>query len=317
MTTADLLKRERSQMVKRLANTLGFQYCGVSEATQLDDEARQLELWLNRSMHGKMSYMERHFDKRIDPRKLVPGAKSVVSLLFNYACEPIKQTEDVPQISRYAYGEDYHHVIKAKLFELVERINEEVGEVHGRVFVDSAPVMDKAWAKKSGLGWIGKNSNLITRNSGSWFFIAEMIIDLELEADGAIKDYCGSCTRCIEACPTEAISPYVVDGSKCISYLTIELREAIPEGFKGKLENWTFGCDICQEVCPWNRFAKPHHEPAFAPHPALAEMNKQDWRELTEETFGRLFGKSAVQRAGYEGLMRTIRFLDDDGNQSV
>lgn len=262
-------------------------------------------------MHGSMSYMERNFDKRIDPRKLVPGAKSVISLLFNYAIEPIRQNADAPKISRYAYGEDYHHVIKQRLFEFVNCIQAEIGEVQGRVFVDSAPVMDKAWAKKSGLGWIGKNTNLITRDAGSWFFIAELILDLELKADGLIKDYCGSCTRCIDACPTEAITPYSVDGSKCISYLTIELKDSIPQSFKGKLDNWMFGCDVCQEVCPWNRFAKKHEIQEFKPNDSLSEMTRFDWMELTEETFGKLFGKSAVQRTGFQGLKRTLRFLDN------
>ncbi len=284
-------------------------YCGISKADFLEEEAPRLERWLNQNMHGKMHYMENHFDKRLDPRLLVDGAKTVVSLLLNYFPEE-QQKEDTYKISKYAYGTDYHFVIKDKLKDLLAYVNEEIGEVGGRCFVDSAPVLDKAWAKKSGLGWIGKNSNLITPQVGSFYFIAELIIDLELEPDGPIKDYCGSCTRCIDACPTDAIvEPYVVDGSKCISYFTIELKGQIPQDVNGKFGNWIFGCDICQDVCPWNRFSKPHKEPAFEPDPLLKDLSKSDWQELTQEVFSQLFKKSAVKRTGFQGLERNIRFV--------
>lgn len=311
MTTDEIKAQKNTVVVKQLAKEFGFMYCGVSKAEQLQEEAKNLEQWLNNGMHGKMHYMENHFDKRIDPRILVPGAKSVVSLLFNYY-NPEKQADpESPKISSYAYGEDYHFVIKEKLQALIESIRKEIGDVDGRVFVDSAPVMDKAWAVKSGLGWMGKNTNLITKNSGSWFFIAEMIIDLPLIADGPIKDYCGSCTRCIDACPTSAITPYQVDGSKCISYFTIELKEAIPPSLKGSFDNWMFGCDVCQQVCPWNRFAKKHNEPKLLPENGLLEMQKSDWTELSQEVFSKLFSKSAFKRTGYLGLIRNIEFLED------
>lgn len=292
-------------------------FCGVSKAEFLEEEAPRLENWLNQNMHGKMHYMENHFDKRLDPRLLVEGAKSVVSLLLNYFPEEQQPTnESTLKVSKYAYGTDYHFVIKDKLKELLHYINEEIGEVGGRCFVDSAPVLDKAWAKKSGLGWIGKNSNLITPQVGSFYFIAELIIDIELEYDGPIKDYCGSCTRCIDACPTDAIvDPYKVDGSKCISYFTIELKDQLPQEMNGKFGNWIFGCDICQDVCPWNRFSKPHTEKAFAPHPALHSMNKNDWQELTHEVFSQLFKKSAVKRTGYNGLMRNVQFILDNSQE--
>ena len=285
-------------------------YCGISKAEFLEEEAPRLENWLKRHMHGQMHYMENYFDKRLDPRLLVDGAKSVVSLLLNYYPEE-KLPEDTFQISKYAYGHDYHFVIKDKLKELLNYIQEAIGEVGGRAFVDSAPVLDKAWAKKSGLGWVGKNSNLITPQVGSFYFIAELIIDLELEYDGPIKDYCGTCTKCMDACPTDAIAePYVVDGSKCISYFTIELKEQIPQEVAGKFGNWIFGCDICQDVCPWNRFAKPHKEPAFTPHPDMKEFSQKDWQEITEEVFREVFRKSAVKRTGYNGLLRNITFLN-------
>lgn len=288
-------------------------YCGISKADFLEEEAPRLESWLKQNMHGQMHYMENHFDKRLDPRLLVEGAKSVVSLLLNYYPEKENQQsgEDTYKVSKYAYGTDYHFVIKDKLKTLLNYINEEVGEVGGRCFVDSAPVLDKAWAKKSGLGWVGKNSNLIAPQVGSFFFIAELIIDLDLEYDGPIKDYCGSCTRCLDACPTDAIvAPYVVDGSKCISYFTIELKDQLPQEMNRKFGNWIFGCDICQDVCPWNRFSKPHQEPAFEPHPQLKEMKKSDWEEITQEVFAQLFKKSAVKRTGYNGLLRNIRFVE-------
>ena len=270
-----------TKLIKDKAKDLGFFFCGISKADFLKEEAPRLEKWLSDGRNGKMDYMQKHFDKRLDPRLLVDDAKSVVSLLLNYYPNDAQLDPDAPKLSKYAYGEDYHFVIKDKLKELFNFIQEEVGEVGGRVFVDSAPVMDKAWAKKSGLGWIGKNSNLINPKNGSFFFIAELILDLELTEDGPMKDYCGTCTRCIDACPTDAIvEPYVVDGSKCISYLTIELKDQIiPSEFKGKMENWMFGCDICQDVCPWNRFSKPHSESKFNPHDQLLKMSKADWEE--------------------------------------
>ncbi|TXK44937.1 tRNA epoxyqueuosine(34) reductase QueG [Pontibacter qinzhouensis] len=305
-----MTKDQHTYLIKQKAQELGFMYCGVSKAEFLEEEAPRLERWLNQNMHGQMRYMENHFDKRLDPRLLVDGAKSVVSLLLNYFPEEKQQEEDNYKISKYAYGTDYHFVIKDKLKELLHFINDEIGEVGGRCFVDSAPVMDKAWAKKSGLGWVGKNSNLITPQVGSFYFIAELIIDLELTYDGPIKDYCGSCTRCLDACPTDAIiAPYVVDGSKCISYFTIELKDQLPQEMNGKFGNWVFGCDICQDVCPWNRFSKPHQEAAFAPHPDLQHLKKADWQELTHEVFSQLFRKSAIKRAGYNGLLRNIKFV--------
>lgn len=285
-------------------------FCGVSRAEFLEEEAPRLEQWLEANMHGNMRYMENHFDKRLDPRLLVDGAKSVVSLALNYFPKET-QTPDSYKLSKYAYGEDYHFVIKWKLKELMKFIQAEIGEVDGRVFVDSAPVLDRAWAKKSGLGWIGKNGNLINKQAGSFFFLAELIIDLELEPDGPVKDFCGTCTACIDECPTDAIpQPYVVDGSKCISYLTIELKdEIIPKEFRGKMEDWMFGCDICQDVCPWNRFSAPHNEPLLSPKPNLLGLNKQDWEDLTEEVFRDLFKNSAVKRTKFDGLKRNIEFL--------
>jgi epoxyqueuosine reductase len=301
----------RTSLIKQKALDLGFSFCGISIADFLNDEAKNLENWLANSYNGKMDYMNNHFDKRLDPRLLVDDAKSVVSLLLNYFPAEIQTIDSEVKISKYAYGEDYHNVIKDKLKELFEFIQSEIGEVGGRVFVDSAPVMDKAWAKKSGLGWVGKNSNLIHPKHGSYFFIAELILDLELTPDGPIKDYCGTCTRCIDACPTDAIvSPYVVDGSKCISYLTIELKDAIlPNEFKGKMENWMFGCDICQDVCPWNRFSKPTSVASFSPHENLLKMSKVDWMDLTEDVFRELFRNSAVKRTKFSGLKRNIDFL--------
>ena len=299
-----------NNLIRDEATRLGFSFIGFAKARQLDKEARQLEQWLNQGYHGEMHYMENHFEKRIDPTKLVPGAKSVVVLMHNYFPKE-KQNENAPKIARYAYGEDYHFVLKRKLKDLLLFINENIGEVHGRCFVDSAPVLERDWAKYAGVGWTGKNTLLINPKAGSYFFLAELIIDLELEPDSPMKDYCGTCTRCIDACPTDAISPegYLLDGGKCISYLTIELKNAIPESFKGKMENWMFGCDICQEVCPWNRFSKPHQEPAFKPHPDLLEMEKQEWEEITEEVFQKLLKKSAVKRTKFKGLKRNIEFL--------
>ena len=301
--------RIHTAFLKQQAARLGFQFCGVSEAAFLEQEAPRLENWLKNGQHGQMAYMENHFDKRLDPRLLVPGAKSVVSLGYNYH-HPAKQTAGTPKVSQYAYGEDYHFVVRDKLRELLSVLRDEIGDIDGRVFVDSAPVLEKAWAAQSGTGWVGKHSNLLTREQGSYFFLAELITDLELEPDGPIKDYCGTCTRCIDACPTDAITPYQVDGSRCISYFTIELKDAIPADMRGKFDNWMFGCDICQEVCPWNRFSKPHQEPRFDPHPDLLQLEAGDWRELTQEVFGTLFRKSAVKRTGFEGLRRNIAFLD-------
>ncbi len=275
----------------------------------MEEEAPRLENWLNKNMNGEMTYMENYFDKRLDPTVLVPDSKSVISLLLNYF--PLEtQPSDTYKISKYAYGTDYHFVIKDKLKQLMQFISEEIGEVHGRAFVDSAPVLDKAWAAKSGLGWIGKHSNLLTKQLGSFYFIAELIVDLDLEYDTPVTDHCGSCTACIDACPTNAIvADRVVDGSKCISYFTIELKNEIPTSQKGNFEDWMFGCDICQDVCPWNRFSKPHSEPLFNPHPELLSMTKKDWEEITEEVFQQLFKKSAVKRTKFSGLKRNIEFL--------
>ena len=301
-----------TNLIKTEAKRLGFLSCGISKAEFLETEAPRLEKWLNKNMHGEMQYMENHFDKRLDPTKLVESSKSVVSLLLNYFPSETQKDITAPKISKYAYGTDYHFVIKDKLKQLLHFIQDEIGDVHGRAFVDSAPVLDKAWAAKSGLGWIGKHSNLLTQQVGSFYFIAELIIDLELDYDKSVTDHCGTCTACIDVCPTQAITePYVVDGSKCISYFTIELKENIPTEFKGQLDNWMFGCDVCQDVCPWNKFSKPHREPLFNPHPELLEMTKQDWEEVTEETFKKVFQKSAVKRTKYSGLIRNIKFLKE------
>jgi epoxyqueuosine reductase len=303
-------KSKYTRLIKDKAKELGFFYTGVSKADFLEEEAGQLEDWLKNGKHGEMTYMENHFDKRLDPRILVDGAKSVVSLLLNYFPEASEQQEGAPKISKYAYGEDYHFVIKDKLKALFQFIQDEIGEVGGRVFVDSAPVMDKAWARRSGLGWMGKNANIIHPKHGSFFFIAELIIDLELEEDGPIKDYCGTCTKCIDACPTDAIvAPYKIDGSKCISYLTIELKDQIPSEFKGKMDNWMFGCDICQDVCPWNRFSKPHNQAEFNPHDQLLRMSKSEWEDISEELFREVFKKSPVKRTKYDGLKKNIKFI--------
>ncbi|MDT0555238.1 tRNA epoxyqueuosine(34) reductase QueG [Patiriisocius hiemis] len=302
-------KSKNTQLIKTEANRLGFLSCGISKADFLEEEAPRLEKWLNKNMHGEMSYMENHFDKRLDPTKLVEGSKSVVSLLLNYFPTE-EQRNDSYKISKYAYGTDYHFVIKDKLKNLLNYIQEEIGNVHGRAFVDSAPVLDKAWAAKSGLGWMGKHSNLLTKQVGSFYFIAELIIDLELEYDTPVTDHCGACTACIDACPTQAIvEPYVVDGSKCISYFTIELKDAIPTQVKGQFDDWMFGCDVCQDVCPWNRFSTSHKEPLFNPNPKLLEMSKKDWEEITEEVFAEIFKKSAVKRTKFSGLTRNIKFL--------
>ena len=299
-----------THLIKTEAKRLGFLSCGISKTEFLEVEAPRLEKWLNNNMHGKMQYMENHFDKRLDPTRLVQGSKSVISLLLNYFPAHEQEYETAPKISKYAYGTDYHFVIKDKLKSLLNYIQEEIGEVHGRAFVDSAPVLDKAWAAKSGLGWIGKHSNLLTQQVGSFYFIAELIIDLDLAYNNPVTDHCGSCTACIDACPTQAIvEPYTVDGSKCISYFTIELKNEIPTSVKGQFDNWMFGCDICQDICPWNRFSKPHNEPLFDPHPELLSMTKKDWEEITEDVFKKIFKKSAVKRTKFSGLKRNIEFL--------
>ncbi|WP_291116105.1 tRNA epoxyqueuosine(34) reductase QueG [Flavobacterium sp. UBA6135] len=302
-------KENHTKLIKQEAIRLGFLSCGISKAGFLEEEAPRLEKWLNNNMNGQMSYMENHFDKRLNPTLLVDGAKSVISLLLNYYPSEF-QNEDSYKISKYAYGQDYHFVIKEKLKELLHFIQTEIGEVSGRAFVDSAPVLDKAWAAKSGLGWMGKNTNLITQKVGSFYFIAELIVDLQLEYDTPTTDHCGSCTACIDACPTEAIvAPYVVDGSKCISYFTIELKENIPTEMKGKFDDWVFGCDVCQDVCPWNRFSKSHNEPLFQASPELLSFTKKDWEEITEEVFKEVFRNSAVKRTKLEGLRRNVAFL--------
>lgn len=299
---------KHTKIVKDTAKRLGFDFCGISKADFLEEEAPRLENWLNQNHHGEMAYMANHFDKRLDPRKLVDGAKSVVSLLLNYT--PEKEIESKYKISKYAYGRDYHKTIPKKLKQFLFELKEQIGDINGRAFTDSAPVMDKIWAAKSGLGWQGKHSNLITRKNGSFFFIAELIIDLELTPDSPIGDFCGTCTKCIDACPTDAIiDPYKVDGSKCISYYTIELKNKIPEDAKGKFENWVFGCDICQDVCPWNRFAKPHSTPDFLPKNELLELSAHDFIDITEETFEKVFNGTPIRRTGYQGLIRNLDFV--------
>lgn len=283
--------------------------CGISKAGFLEEEAPRLEAWLNQNRHGQMQYMENHFDKRLDPTKLVEGSKSVISLLLNYYPQQL-QRDDSYKISKYAYGTDYHFVIKDKLKELLHCIQETVGDVHGRAFVDSAPVLDKAWAAKSGLGWIGKHSNLLSKQAGSFYFIAELIVDLDLDYDTPVTDHCGSCTACIDACPTQAIvEPYKVDGSKCISYFTIELKNEIPSSVSGQFDDWMFGCDVCQDVCPWNRFSKAHKEPLFDPNAQVLSNSKKDWEEVTKEVFSEIFKKSPLKRTKFEGLRRNIEFL--------
>lgn len=304
MTIEDLKSDKWAKLIKQLALEQGWLACGISKAEELTEDARRLDTWLNQGMHGEMGYMERHFDLRVDPRKLVPGAKSVVSLLYNYSPpESLAQENDAPKVAKYAWGSDYHYVLKPKLKTLMALLQAEVGAVEGRVFVDSAPVLERAWAAKSGLGWIGKNGNLLTKQVGSFYFLAELIIDLNLTPDGPTTDHCGRCTACIDACPTEAIvAPTAIDSRKCISYLTIELKEALPTEWLGKMDGWAFGCDVCQDVCPWNRFSKPHSEPAFGPNTELLGMNNRDWVEMTAEVFGKVFKGSAVKRAGLDKL---------------
>lgn len=304
-------------LIKDRARELGFNYCGISKAEKLDEDARRLETWLNKGMHGKMKYMENYFDMRVDPTKIVPGAKSVISLLYNYYNDQTFLDKEEPKISKYAFGTDYHFVMKEKLYQLMQFIQMKIGEVHGRVFVDSGPVLERTWAAKSGVGWVGKNGNLLNKESGSFYFLAEIILDLELDYDSPINDYCGTCTACIDACPTDALLPgKVVDGSKCISYFTIELREEIPAEVKGKFEGWMFGCDICQDVCPWNRFAKQHHEQQFLPSQELLNMQKNDWEELTEEVFRKVFRDSPLKRAKFEGVKRNLAFIRNSSSHT-
>ena len=300
-----------SQLIKSKASAFGFQSCGISKADFLEEEAPRLENWLKNNFNGEMRYMENHFDKRLDPRLLVEGSKSVISLSYNYFPEEL-QTNSNFKLSKYAYGEDYHEVIKEKLRSLVAELQEEIGEFAFRVFVDSAPVLEKAWAKKSGIGWVGKNSNLITKKNGSFYFLAEIICDLDLVQDSPVADHCGSCTKCIDACPTKAIiSNKIIDGSKCISYATIELKDQIPDFFKDKMEDWMFGCDICQDVCPWNRFSAPTLEEKFRPNSEIKNFTKQEWKDITQEIFSSVFRKSAVKRTKFTGLKRNLNFLSE------
>ena len=302
-------KQNLTNFIKSKSIDLGFISCGISRADFLEDEAANLENWLKNEMHGEMSYMERNFDLRLDPRKILDGAKSVISLTYNYYTDKL-QADDNFKISKYAFGTDYHLVIREKLKSLLFLIREKVGDINGRVFVDSAPILERAWAKKSGLGWVGKNTNLISKNVGSFFFLCEIIVDFELDYDHVTTDHCGTCTACIDACPTNAIvEPYKVDGSKCISYLTIELKENMPEYAKDSYDNWIFGCDICQDVCPWNKFSKPHNEPLFNPDEKFLSMSKNEWLEITKETFDKVFKNSPIKRTGYDGLKRNIKFI--------
>jgi epoxyqueuosine reductase len=303
--------QKHTQLIKSFAAQLGFNYCGIAKAERLDEDAKRLEQWLSKKMHGSMEYMANHFELRVDPTKLVPGAKSVITLMLNYH-PATKQNETAPKISKYAFGKDYHEVIRGKLTELIQLIKENIGDVNGRGFVDSAPVLERTWAVKSGLGWVGKNGNLISKQNGSFFFIATLICDLELEYDSPfVKDYCGTCTKCIDACPTDAIlADKVVDGSKCISYFTIELKDAlIDERMKGKFDNWMFGCDVCQDVCPWNRFSKPNSEHAFKPIPEILNLTTKQWEEMSEETFQQVFKHSPLKRTKFVGIQRNLKFI--------
>jgi epoxyqueuosine reductase len=308
-----LLKNDHTSLIKQWARDLGFDHCGIAKAVVLDEDARRLETWLKKGMNGSMAYMENYFDIRIDPSRLVPGARSVITLLLNYfPGREAAAVADRPRVAKYAYGKDYHEVIRDKLKNLLELIRGQIGEVNGRGFVDSAPVLERSWAVRSGLGWVGKNGNLLNKKAGSFFFIATLILDLELEEDTPFAgDYCGTCRKCIDACPTEAIlDNKVVDGSKCISYFTIELKEQlIPETMKGKFEDWLFGCDTCQDVCPWNRFSSPTREADFAPIPAILNFRTADWEELTEEGFKEIFRHSALKRTKYAGIQRNLRFI--------
>lgn len=312
-----MTSREKyAQLIKQEAARLGFLSCGISTARYLEEEAPKLEAWLSSGFQGEMNWLENHFDKRLDPTKLVPGAKSVVSVLMNYFPSTSQEDTQAPRLAKYAYGEDYHFVVRDKLRALLAFIHDEIGDVDGRAFVDSAPVMERSWARLSGLGWIGKHGLLLSREAGSFYFIGELIIDLDLEPDHPTSSHCGTCTRCIDACPTDAIvAPEVLDSSRCISYLTIELKDQIPQEFSGKMENWVFGCDICQDVCPWNRFSKPHSEARFNPHPDLIGMDREGWYEITEEVFRKVFKGSAVKRTKYSGLKRNLEFLKPDRDQ--
>lgn len=304
-------KEKHTQLIKTKAAAFGFQSCGISKANFLEEEANHLESWLKNNYHGEMKYMENHFDKRLDPRLLVEGSKSVISLSYNYFPKEKLEVDEF-KISKYAYGEDYHDVIKEKLRQLVAEVQEEIGAFAFRVFVDSAPVLEKAWARKSGIGWVGKNANLITKKNGSFYFLAEIICDLELIEDYPVTDHCGSCTKCIDACPTQAIiSDKIIDGSKCISYATIELKDQIPDYFKHKMDDWMFGCDVCQDVCPWNRFSAPTLEEKFQPNSQLKNFTKQDWKDITQEIFSSVFRKSAVKRTKFAGLKRNLDFLSE------
>lgn len=307
-----------TQLIKQIATKKGFDYCGIAKAVALDEDAKRLEQWLQQNRHGSMSYMERYFDLRIDPRKLVPGAKSVITLLKNYASSQ-KQQSGAPKISKYAWGQDYHEVIKEQLSQFLNEIRTLIGDIQGRGFVDSAPVLERSWATRSGAGWIGKNGNLITKQSGSFFFIATLIVDISLEYDDPFaKDFCGTCRKCIDACPTEAIlDNKVIDGSKCISYFTIELKDAlIPNEMKGKFDNWMFGCDTCQDVCPWNRFSHPHQEPSFDPLPQILNLSTHEWELLTEEAFKKIFQHSPLKRSKFKGIQRNLSFLKHETDHS-
>lgn len=305
--------QQNTAFIKNIALRLGFANVGIAKVRRLDEEEDRLTAWLKQEMHGKMHYMQNYFEQRLNPALLVPGAKSVISLLFNYYSDKKQIDPNAPKISMYAYGEDYHFVVKRKLKELLNELQKEIGNIDARVFVDSAPILERVWAKESGLGWIGKNSLLLNKQMGSYFFLAEIICDVELEYDAPVKNHCGTCTTCIDACPTDAIvEPYKVDGSKCISYLTIELKESIPSAFKGKMDNWMFGCDICQQVCPWNSFSMPNQEVAFQPKDELLSKNLNEWEEITEEVFQQLFKNSAVKRTKFEGLKRNIKFLKEN-----
>ncbi|MCZ2084197.1 MAG: tRNA epoxyqueuosine(34) reductase QueG [Flavobacteriales bacterium] len=301
-----------ANLIKAKAKKFGFDSCGISRADFLEEDAKPFESWLNKNYNGEMSYMENYFDKRLDPRLLVEGSKSVISLSYNYFPEEDLFGIDQLKISKYAYGEDYHEIIKEILRDMVAELQEEIGDFQYRVFTDSAPILERSWARKSGIGWVGKNANLITKQTGSFYFLAEIICDLELQTDHSTTDHCGSCRKCIDACPTNAIvSDRVIDGSKCISYATIELKNEIPDSFKNKMEDWMFGCDICQDVCPWNRFAKPHQQEKFKPNSYLKNLEKSDWKELSQELFSEIFRKSPVKRTKFAGLKRNIEFLTD------
>jgi len=303
------LSEQHTKIVKDIAQSMGFDSCGIAEARRLDDDARRLEKWLNKGYHGEMKYMENHFDMRVDPSLLVPGAKSVITLLYNYFPEQ-EQAQHLPKIAKYAYGKDYHFVIREKLTDFLKKIREKIGQIEGRGFVDSAPVLERAWAVQSGLGWVGKNGNLINKKKGSFFFIATLITDLKLNADVPyVQDFCGTCNRCIDACPTNAILPNKeIEASQCISYFTIELKQSqLPDQYKGKSDEWIFGCDICQDVCPWNRFSQPNQEPLFEPLNSILNFNIQDWINTDKNIFNQLFRDSPIKRSKWEGIQRNLK----------